>query len=79
MKRNICDQSIKKFKQKLRDVKWDDINHCSDFNQKLRDVTWDTGRKIRTASITFESFLNKIDATMPADPVIINAKAQTKA
>ena len=25
MKRNICDQSIKKLKQKLRDVTWDDI------------------------------------------------------
>ena len=25
LKRNISDQSIKKFKQKLRDVKWDDI------------------------------------------------------
>ena len=25
LKCNICDQSIKKFKQKLRDVTWDDI------------------------------------------------------
>ena len=28
--------------------------------------------KIPTASRTFESFLKKIDATMPADPIIIN-------
>ena len=29
-------------------------------------------RKILTTSRTFESFLNKIDTTMPADPIIIN-------
>ena len=32
LKRNISDQSIKKFKQKLRDVTWDDIKIFDSFN-----------------------------------------------
>ena len=38
----------------------------------LTSIGPDLATKIPTASRTFESFLNKIDITMPADSVAIN-------
>ena len=44
-------------------------NQCNKF---LRNIGPDLARNMLTASRTFESFLNKIDITMPADPITIN-------
>ena len=41
------------------------------------NIGTELAEKIRTASRTFESFLNKIDTTMPADPVTLNELKET--
>ena len=36
LNRNISDQSIRKFKQKLSDITWDDIRICDTFSHSLK-------------------------------------------
>ena len=42
------------------------------FNKFFTNIGPELGGKIPTASRTFETFLNKIDTTMPVDPITIN-------
>ena len=49
-----------------------EIGIANEFNKFLTKIGPELAEKIPTASRTFESFLNKIDTTMPADPVTIN-------
>ena len=45
---------------------------ANEFNKFFTSIGPELARKIPTASRTFESFLNKIDLTMPADSITIN-------
>ena len=64
-----------------------EIGIANKFNKFFTNICPELTRKILTASRTFESFLNKIDITMPADSTTINElkeafffpKKQTKA
>ena len=49
-----------------------EIGLANDFNKFFTNIGSELAKKIPTASRTFESFLNKIDTTMPVDPVTIN-------
>ena len=49
-----------------------EIRIANDFNKFFTNIGPELAEKIPTASRTFESFLSKIDVTMPADPVTIN-------
>ena len=49
-----------------------EIGIANEFSKFFAKIGPELAEKIRTASRTFESFLNKIDTTMPADPVTIN-------
>ena len=48
------------------------IGIANEFNKFFANIGPELAGKIPTASRTFESFLNKIDTTMPADPITIN-------
>ena len=48
-----------------------EIGVANEFNKFFTNVGPKLAGKIRNASRTFESFLNKIDTTMTADPVTI--------
>ena len=48
-----------------------EIGIANEFNKFFTNVGPELAGKISTASRTFESFLNKIDITMPADSGII--------
>ena len=45
---------------------------ANEFNKFFTNIGPELTEKIPTASRTFESFLNKIDTTMPTDPISIN-------
>ena len=45
---------------------------ANEFNKFFTNIGPELAREIPTASRTFESFLKKIDATMPADLVTAN-------
>ena len=49
-----------------------EIGIANEFNKPFTNIGPELARKILTASRTFESFLNKIDITMPADSGTIN-------
>ena len=49
-----------------------EIGIGNEFNKFSTNIGPDLAGKIPTASRTFESFLNKIGTTMPADPITIN-------
>ena len=49
-----------------------EIGIANEFNKFFTKIGLELAEKIPTASRSFESFLNKIDTTMPADPVTIN-------
>ena len=49
-----------------------EISIANEINKFFTKISPELVEKIPTASRTFESFLNKIDTTMPADPVTIN-------
>ena len=49
-----------------------EIGIANEFNNFFTNIGPELAKKIPTASRTFESFLNKIDAKIPADPVTIN-------
>ena len=49
-----------------------EIGIAHEFKTFFTDIGVELARKIPTASKTFESFLNKIDATMQADSITIN-------
>ena len=49
-----------------------EIGIANEFNKFFTNIGPELAGKIPNASRTFESFLNKIDTTMPADPVTIN-------
>ena len=49
-----------------------EIGIANEFNKFVTSIGPELARKIPTASRTFESFLNKIDLTMPADSITIN-------
>ena len=49
-----------------------EIRIANDFSKFFTNIGPELAEKIPTASRTFESFLSKIDVTMPADPVTIN-------
>ena len=49
-----------------------EIGIANEFNKFFINIGRELAGKIPTASRTFESFLNKIDSTMPADPITIN-------
>ena len=49
-----------------------EIGIANKFNKFFTNIGPEVARKIPTASRTFESFLNKIDITMPADSITIN-------
>ena len=49
-----------------------EIGLASEFNKVFTNTGPDLAGKIPTTSRTLESFLNKTDTTMPADPVTIN-------
>ena len=49
-----------------------EIGIANEFNKLFTNIGPELAEKIPTASRTFESFLKKIDTTMPADPVTIN-------
>ena len=53
------------------DVK-SEIGLANKFSKFFTKIGPELAKKIPTASRTFESFLNKIDTTMPADPFAIN-------
>ena len=44
----------------------------SEFNKFFSSIGAELAEKIPTVSRTFESFLNKIDTTMPADQNTVN-------
>ena len=48
------------------------IGIANEFNKFFTNIGPELAEKIPTASRIFENFLNKIDTTMPADPVTIN-------
>ena len=45
---------------------------ANEFNMFFTNIGPELARKIPTTSRTFESFLNKIDITMPTDSITIN-------
>ena len=45
---------------------------ANEFNKFFTDIGPELAEKIPAASRRFESLLNKIDTTMPADPIAIN-------
>ena len=49
-----------------------EIGIANEFNKFFTNIRSELARKISTASRTFESFLNKINITMPADSITIN-------
>ena len=49
-----------------------EIDITNEFKKFLTNIGPELAGKISTASRTFESFLNKIDTTIPADPTTIN-------
>ena len=49
-----------------------EIGIANEFNKFFTKIGPELAEKIPTASRTFDSFLNKIDTTMPTDPVTIN-------
>ena len=49
-----------------------EIGIANQFNKFFTNIGPELARKIPTASRTFDSFLNKIDITMPADSITIN-------
>ena len=49
-----------------------EIGIANEYNNFFTNIGPELAEKIPTASRTFESFLNKIDAKIPADPVTIN-------
>ena len=49
-----------------------EIGVANEFNKFFTNIGPELAEKIPIASRTFESFLDKIDTTMPADPVTIN-------
>ena len=49
-----------------------EIGIANEFNKFFTNIGPELAGKIPTASRTFESFLNKIDITMPADSITIN-------
>ena len=49
-----------------------EISIANEISMFFTNTGQELARKILTTSRTFESFLNKIDTTMPADPIIIN-------
>ena len=49
-----------------------EIGIANEFNKFFKNIGPELAWKILTASRTFESFLNKIDITIPADSVSIN-------
>ena len=49
-----------------------EIGIATEFNKVFVKIGLELTRNIPAASKTFESFLNKIDTTMPADSIIIN-------
>ena len=49
-----------------------EIGLANKFSKFFTKISPELAKKIPTASRTFESFLNKIDTTMPADPIAIN-------
>ena len=50
-----------------------EIGIANEFNKIFANIGPELARKIPIASRTFESFLNKIDITMPADSITINS------
>ena len=46
---------------------------ANEFNEFFTNIGPELAENVQTARKTFESFLNKINTTMPADPVTINA------
>ena len=48
-----------------------EIGIANEFNKFFTNIVPALAKKIPTELRTFESFLNKIDTTMPADPVTI--------
>ena len=49
-----------------------EIGIANEFNKFFTNIGPELAEKIPTASRTFESFLNKIDTTMPADSISVN-------
>ena len=49
-----------------------EIGIANKFNKFFTNIGPELAGRIPTASRTFESFLNKIDTTIPADPITIN-------
>ena len=49
-----------------------EISTANEFNKSFTNIGPDLAGKTPTASRTFERFLNKIDTTIPADPITIN-------
>ena len=49
-----------------------EIGIANEFNKFFINIGPELARKILTTSRTFESFLNKIDITMPLDSITIN-------
>ena len=49
-----------------------EIGIANEFNKFFTNIGPELAEKIPTASRKFESFLNKIDTTMSADPITIN-------
>ena len=49
-----------------------EIGIANELNKFFTNIGPELAGKIPTVSRTFESFLNKTDTTMPADPVAIN-------
>ena len=49
-----------------------EIGIANEFNKFFTNIGPELAGKIPTASRTFESFLNKINTTMLADPITIN-------
>ena len=49
-----------------------EIGIANEFNKIFTNIGPELAKAISAASRTFERFLNKIDAIMPADPITIN-------
>ena len=49
-----------------------EIGIANKFNKFFTNIGPELAGRIPTASRTFESFLNKIDTTIPSDPITIN-------
>ena len=88
-KRNYSNNSVDTFKQKLREVNWNEVKQsnnanesyakfsgeneiANEFNKYFADIGPSLAKDIPKPSILFESFLKRVNTTLPSQSLSLN-------